>query len=204
MTSRWHMDTCVVIQKWLRTIKHTDGGIRVVLTDRWWLLAIILIRKWRAENQIKSPTINTTWLRFRFFSFQTSKTCRKVFHYKSHYFSLYLTKNNYLTKNGKPAVEMRYSCSVFVSMCNTSVIWVNKSYSFYATGSPSVLRLPWLARCGMWNFLRDKRVVHRMAGYGGRSSNGRIRGQFIEWQDTEVDHRMAGYGGSSSQGRIRG
>jgi hypothetical protein len=31
-----------------------------------------------------------------------------------------------------------------------------------STRSPSVLRLPWLARCGMWNFLRDTGVVHRI------------------------------------------
>jgi hypothetical protein len=41
----------------------------------------------------------------------------------------------------------------------------------YSKPSPLVLRLPWLVRRGMWNFLRDTGVVHRMTGYGGSSSN---------------------------------
>jgi hypothetical protein len=46
--------------------------------------------------------------------------------------------------------------------------------------------------------------IKKMARYGGSSSSGRIRGQFIEWQDTGVVHRMAAYGGSLLNGRIRG
>ena len=86
ITSRWHVDTCVVIQKWLSAIKHSGSGIRtkrsVILTDRWWLPANILIRKWRPENQVKSPITNNTWLHSLFFSFQVSKTCGKFFRYK--------------------------------------------------------------------------------------------------------------------------
>jgi hypothetical protein len=44
-----------------------------------------------------------------------------------------------------------------VMVCYTAV--VRKLY----TRSPSVLPLPWLTRCSMWNFLLDKGVVHRIA-----------------------------------------
>jgi len=89
MTVRWYLDACVVIQKWLSIINHTGSGIRtirnVVSTDRWWLLTNILIWKWRAGNQIKSPRSNTIWLHFFFFSFRASKTCGKIFRCKPHY-----------------------------------------------------------------------------------------------------------------------
>jgi len=45
------------------------------------------------------------------------------------YFSVKLTQNNYVTKEGKPTFEMRHMCSIFVGMCN--IICVNKLSSFY-------------------------------------------------------------------------
>jgi hypothetical protein len=62
----------------------------------------------------------------------------------------------------------------FHSQTQVGNTWLNTSP--HSTWPPSALCLPLLARCGMWNFLRDTGVVHRMTGYGGSSSNGRIRG----------------------------
>jgi hypothetical protein len=47
------------------------------------------------------------------------------------YFPVNLTQNNYIKKEVKPAFEMRYRCSIFVSMCN--IICVNKLSSFDIT-----------------------------------------------------------------------
>jgi hypothetical protein len=47
------------------------------------------------------------------------------------YFLVNLTQNNYITKEVKPAIDMRYKCSIFVSMCN--IICINKLSSFDIT-----------------------------------------------------------------------
>jgi hypothetical protein len=54
------------------------------------------------------------------------------------------------------SIKHTFHCSsLLISLAH---IYTTQDY----TWSPFVLRLPWLADCGMWNFLQDTGAVHRI------------------------------------------
>ena len=76
----------------------------------------------RESNQIRSIPRELLLHDYNFSSFRFGllKPAEK-FSALSHiiYFSVKLTQNNYLTKERKPAFEIRHTCSIFVGTCNT-------------------------------------------------------------------------------------
>jgi hypothetical protein len=58
-------------------------------------------------------------------------------------------------------LSMLENFSVYIHMWMWDHFFVVVS-TLYSTWSPSVLLLPWLADCGMWNYLQDTGVVHRI------------------------------------------
>jgi hypothetical protein len=58
-----------------------------------------------------------------------------------------------------PSVQIKSQNNVFLILEGLFIM------NLYCTKSPSILGMPWLARCGRWNFLQDMGVVHRITQF---------------------------------------